>query len=113
MLIKMRDGGIINYTDDTECYAGCETCDYGSSYINNVDITLTKYAIHIRTSQMYEYVLSEGMMMKLFLSEYNAIQSMTEKEFIEWFKAKLTEITHNEFEESVCGRRVEFNVKEL
>ena len=113
MLIKMRDGGIVNYDDDSCYYEGCETCDYGSSYINDVDILLTKYAIHIRTSQMYEYVLSEGMMMKLFLTEYNLIQCMTEKEFVEWFKAKLTEITHNEFEESICGRRVEFNVKEL
>lgn len=113
MLIKMRDGGIVNYTDDTECYGGCETCDYGSSYINDVNITLTKYKIHFRTNQMYEYVLSEGQMMKLFLSEYNTIQAMTEKEFVDWFKVKLAEITHDEFQEDVCGRRVEeFEVKE-
>ncbi len=114
MLIKMLDGGLVNYSDDCYHYDGCPTCDYGSEYINEVDITLTKYTIHVRTNQMYEYVLSEGQMMKLFLSEYNAIQNMKEAEFVGWFKAKLCEITHDEFEEAICGRRIEaFDVKEV
>lgn len=114
MLIKMLDGGIKDYTDDSYSHDGCPTCDYGSEYINEVDIILTKYKIHFKTNQMYEYVLSEGQMMKLFLSEYNTIQAMTEKEFVDWFKVKLAEITHDEFQEGVCGRRVEeFEVKEI
>ena len=114
MLIKMIDGGIVNYTDDYWHMDGCPTCDYGSEYVNEIDITLTKYKIHVRTNQMYEYVLSEGQMMKLFLSEYNTIQNMTEKEFTEWFKVKLCEITHDDFQESVCGRKVEeFKVTEV
>lgn len=107
MLIKMLDGGIVNYTDDHYHYAGCLTCNYGSEYINEIDITLTHYTIHVKTNQMYEYVLSEGQMMKLFLTEYNTIQTMTEKEFVDWFKAKLIEITHDEFEENFCGRIIE------
>ena len=43
---------------------------------------------------MYEYVLSEGQMMRLFLSEYENIQAMTEKEFIDWFKEKLHELVN-------------------
>ena len=114
MLIKMLDGGILNYADDCYYYDGCPTCNYGSEYINEIDITLTHYTIHVKTNQMYEYVLSEGQMMKLFLTEYNTIQTMTEKEFVDWFKAKLIEITHDEFEENVCGRTIEeFEVKEV
>ena len=114
MLIKMLDGGIVNYEDDYYSYDGCPTCDYGSEYINEIDITLTKHTIHVKTNQMYEYVLSEGQMMKLFLSEYNAIQAMTENEFINWFKEKLIEITHDEFQESICSRKVEeFTVKDV
>jgi len=114
MLIKMLDGGMVNYEDDCECYGGCPTCNYGSEYINDVDITLTKYIIHFRTNQMYEYVLSEGQIMKLFLTENNTIQAMTEKEFVDWFKAKLCEITHDEFQENICGRKIElFTVKEV
>ena len=107
MMIKMTDGGLVDYYDDCERYDGCPTCDYGSEYINEINITLTQYKIHVRTNQMYEYVLSEGQMIKLFLSEYNTIQTMTEKEFIDWFKEKLYEITHDEFQENVCGRCIE------
>ena len=41
---------------------------------------------------MYEYALSEVDMIKLLLYEYETIQTMTEKEFIDWFKNKLLEI---------------------
>ena len=92
MLIEMIDGGLVNYDDDSYSYGGCPTCDYGSEYISEIDITLTHYKIHVKTNQMYEYVLSEGQMMKLFLSEYNTIQTMTEKEFVDWFKEKLNVI---------------------
>lgn len=114
MLIKMVDGGIVNYTDDHESYGGCPTCDYGSEYINDINITLTKYKIHARTNQMYEYVLSEGQMIRLFLSEYNTIQQMTEKEFVDWFKEKLCEITHDDLQEAICDRTIEkFEVTEV
>lgn len=114
MLIKMIDGGIVNYTDDCYYSSGCPTCDYGSEYVNEIDITLTKYKIHVRTNQMYNYVLSEGQMIKLFLSEYGTIQQMTEKEFTEWFKEKLCEITRDEFEEAFSGRTIEkFKVTEV
>ena len=114
MLIKMVDGGLVNYTDDCYHYDGCPTCDYGSEYINEIDVTLTKYNIHVRTNQMYEYVLSEGQMIKLFLSEYNMIQTLTEKKFIDWFKEKLCEITNDEFEETYSHRKIEaFDVTEI
>ena len=114
MLIKMVDGGLVDYDDDSYSYAGCETCDYGSEYINEIDITLTQYKIHVKTNQMYEYVLSEGQMIKLFLSECNTIQSMTEKEFADWFKEKLCEITHDDFREKYCDRCIEeFEVTEI
>lgn len=114
MLIKMVDGGLVNYTDDCWHTNGCPTCDYGSEYVNEIDITLTKYKIHARTNQMYEYVLSEGQMIRLFLSEYNTIEKMTENEFVDWFNGKLCEITHDDFQEAVCGRTIEkFEVTEV
>ena len=114
MLIKMVDGGLVNYNDNCYCYPGCPTCNYGSEYINEIDITLTKYKIHVKTNQMYEYVLSEGQIMKLFLSGYNAIQAMIEEEFINWFKKELCEITGDEFTETFCGSCIEeFNVVEI
>ncbi len=98
MLIKMLDGGLVSYTDDYYHYGGCPTCDYGSEYITEIDIELTNYRLHVNTNQMYDYVVSEGQMMKLFLTEYNTIQSMTENEFIDWFKAKLIEFAYGDCE---------------
>jgi hypothetical protein len=114
MLIKMIDGGLVSYVDDFYNYSGCPTCNYGSEYITEIDIVLTQYKIHVKTNQMYEYVISEGQMMTLFLSEYNTIQTMTEKEFVDWFKQKLCEITHDEFQEDICGRCIEeFKVTDI
>lgn len=115
MLIKMIDGGLVNYADDSYFYSGCPTCNYGSEYINEIDITLTRYKIHIKTNQMYEYVLSEGDMMKLFLSEYNTIQTMTEKEFTDWLKEQIYKIVDGDkLNKTFCDRIVEeFEVTKL
>ena len=91
-LLKMVDGGLVNYQDDCYSYGGCPTCNYGSEYITEIDITLKHYKVHIETNRMYEYALSEGDMIKLLLYEYETIQTMTEKEFIDWFKNKLLDI---------------------
>ena len=113
MLINMVDGGIIDYKDDCECYAGCPTCDYGSEYINEIDITLTHHTVHIKLNQMYEYILSEGQMMKLLLGNYNAIQAMTEKEFINWLKSELERIIDEDEIGGLKGRCLEeFEIKE-
>lgn len=109
MLIKMIDGGMVDYHDDSSYISGCPTCDYGSEYITEIDITLTKYKIHAETNQMYSHAISEGQMMKVLLPNYGAIQSMTEKEFITWFKAKLIKEIPYEDEEVLA----KFDVTEV
>ena len=109
MLINMVDGGMVDYKDNCECYAGCPTCDYGSEYINEIDITLTHHTVYIKLNQMYNYILSEGQMMKLLLVNYNTIQAMTEKEFISWLKGELEKII-DEDEKDRCIE--EFEIKE-
>ena len=100
LMIKMVDGGMVNYKDDSYFYSGCPTCNYGSEYITEIDITLTCYEIHVKTNQMYEYVLSEGDMLKILLSNYEWIKAMTEKEFADWLKAELIKIaSEDELEE--------------
>ena len=114
MLIKMIDGGMVNYRDDSQHYAGCPTCNYGSEFINEIWVELTKYRIYVKTNQMYSYAISEEKMMVLLLSNCNEIQAMTEKEFIDWFKKKLCEITHDDIEDVGNGGIVErFDVTEV
>mgnify|MGYP003294054579 CR=1 FL=1 len=54
----------VNYEEDY--ISGCETCDYGSSYINKIEIILEdNTSISIELSKMYSYVLSKVDYMKL------------------------------------------------
>lgn len=92
MLLKLKNGGIVNIQSDEYSYRGCPTCDYGSQYINEVTITLTKYVINVNLNKMYEYCLSSGSLMTIILPNVDLIMSMTEEEFIKWFKEQLQEI---------------------
>jgi hypothetical protein len=107
MLLKMIDGGILNIEEDQDYTSGCETCDYGSNYVNSFDIELTTIKIHIEASQMYEYVLSEGHMMKAILPNVDEIKEMTEIEFAKWLKEKLSEIIK---EDSLSHTKIDYKV---
>lgn len=86
VILKMIDGGIVNIVSDRDYSEGCETCDYGSSYVNEFDVELTKFNIHLEAEQMYEYPLSEGDMMKVILRNAVEISNMTEEDFAVWLK---------------------------
>lgn len=46
---------------ESDCWGGCETCDYGSSYISNILIQFKDgKELKIETDQMYEYMVSES-----------------------------------------------------
>ncbi|MCR8982644.1 hypothetical protein [Brevibacillus laterosporus] len=67
MLLNMKDGGIEKIESDNSFSPGCESCDYGSSYINEFEIYMTTGKIEIKVDQMYEYALTDGYMMQLIL----------------------------------------------
>lgn len=80
--IKFSDGNeFIYYNDDTEHYPGCETCDYGSEYINNIYIETTNYKVDIVFNQMYEYAFSTSDAIRIFATV--KLSDMTEREFID------------------------------
>lgn len=55
-MLKIKD---VKY--ESNCFAGCETCDYGSSYISNIEITFeNEEKLIVETNQMYDYMLSES-----------------------------------------------------
>lgn len=54
---------------DTDITHGCETCDYGSSYIDEIEIVLNNGAsIKIDIDNMYENLLSESKYVELMSS---------------------------------------------
>lgn len=89
MILDMVDGGIFDIQEDKESYSGCETCDYGSEYVNSYDFVLTTIKIHIGVSQMYDFPLSQGQMMKILLPNSFKIKEMREREFAEWLEQSL------------------------
>lgn len=103
MLIEMVDGGIIEVITDTDVEGGCETCDYGSEYINEFTIQLLSNTIEVKVNEMYEFALSEGYMMELFLKNVEVIKPMTEKDFSHWLKEKvLKEVDSESLQEFTC-----------
>ena len=94
--IKLFNGTITNIEVD-ECYShGCETCDYGSSYVRTAfiylkDNTLYK-CITIETNQMYEYL--EG------VSIGNLITILTNIDYSGMTVEGLARVLEKEFEDA-------------
>lgn len=91
MLLELVDGGIVEILTDTFCYRGCDTCDYGSSYINEFTILFTDGHVDIEIDEEYEYAVSEDYLMKLFLNNVNEIKQLTEEQVVKWIETKLLE----------------------
>ena len=90
-LIKLKDGGLVNYEDGSTYLAGCPTCDYGSEYINDITLTFSKIRVLYSVSRMYSYAVSTGYIMKILLNNMDSFANMTEEDFKEWFYKKLEE----------------------
>ena len=87
--LKFADGNeLVSYDDDTSCSPGCPTCDYGSRYVNDINIYTTNYHISIELCQMYDYAFSTADAIKIFAVQ---LDSMTEKEFIEHINKRIHE----------------------
>ena len=74
------------FTDDSWYSPGCPTCDYGSEYVNKIEINTTHYNIQITFCQMYRFGFSSTDAIKLFAVD---IRSMTEAEFIEYIDTEV------------------------
>ena len=86
MLIKTTDGGIVDIkTDETCLLQGCPTCGYGSEYLSEITVYLTKYKVEAKIEHEYECFITVEDTLKLFLPNIDKIQLMREKEFVVWF----------------------------
>lgn len=97
MLVELSGGGILNIISDTWHYDGCETCDYGSEYVNEYTIQMTKGVLEIKLEQMYDYALTEGFMMTALLGNIDTIKALTEREFVEWLKKEVSVEMNGEY----------------
>lgn len=79
-LLKLKDGYLRDIESDEESYRGCPTCNYGSEYINTLTLICSKCRHTISISQMYDFALSSGVVMKVFLHNSEALKASTEKD---------------------------------
>lgn len=93
MLLKMKDGGILDFDHDKSYTSGCETCDYGAVYTSEFIIKLTKISIEIDFKSSIDYEVSLSDIMKILFQTLDIIQEMEEMEFAEWFKSSCKEIS--------------------
>lgn len=73
-------------------WGGCETCDYGSSYVNYITFRFNVGQINIETCQMYEYVVDEGSLMGFLLNNIEQIKKQTFDETCEMLRVYFTEL---------------------
>lgn len=104
-MLKIKN---VNYESD--CFGGCETCDYGSSYISNIEITFeNEEKLTIETNQMYDYMLSESDYMQV-LGNSQSIEEIVLKS-LDLIKNKSFDIKHRigleGMEFKLNGRKIE------
>lgn len=98
MLIELTDGGLIEVISSSWDSSGCDTCNYGSSYVNDFTLKLTRGALNVEVDTMYGYALSEGSLMEILLPNIEEIKRMSEESFIEWIKLQVTEKANEDSE---------------
>ena len=113
--VPFGDGNmLINIEEDNYCAStGCPTCNYGSSYVNDITIETTHYKLHITKDTMYEYAISEGDLMKIILNI--DIRRVTEKEFFNELEVGLREkfnCNRSEWVEMIQGGELEYHLTE-
>ena len=92
MLVELKDGKIENIYTDKCCTPRCPTCDFGSSYVNDVTIIMTKYRIFASIDTMYSYAMSEDWLLKTVIKNIDQVKQMTELEFADWFEDQFDEL---------------------
>lgn len=92
-LLQLKDGYLLNIESDEESYGGCPTCDYGSEYINTITLICSKYTHTISISQMYDFALPSGVVMKVFLRNSETLKASTEKDLGKLVKKLLEQET--------------------
>ena len=92
MVLKMVDGGIVDIKYDSYCDSwGCETCGYGSSYINAIEIALTTRTLEITLDNEYEYAMKESFLIKYFASNAHLFTTFSEEQFVTYLKDNFKE----------------------
>lgn len=85
-IVKLKDVNIIEISTDSFSYSGCETCDYGSSYVNEINFWFDDGTSELfQISQEYAYICSEQDLILFFINNLDALAEITKEELSEIF----------------------------
>ena len=100
-LIKLLDDRIMSIATDHDYVRGfCETCDFGSRYIQTITVTFEdgdKVSYEIEND--YGYALNEAKLMRFFTNNLENFAQMTRYDFCT-FLERLRE--HDTYDEEIC-----------
>lgn len=108
MILKFKDGELLDIHVDEYCDRGCPTCDYGREYCSEVNLYFSDYEVHIEIADMSKYPVSVNYWIKLFAKLSENCEQLTQKEFID----KLKESIDNEEDFKHLKYPIEFEVRE-
>lgn len=87
-ILQLKDVGIVEISTDQWSSSGCETCDYGSSYVTDLYITFDDGTNkNVEIDNMYNYVCSEQQLMQFFLNNIEALKETTKDDLIDMIKS--------------------------
>lgn len=93
ILVPLKDGGITSINTNDYGRSGCETCDYGSEYVNEIDFIVTTGKVSVKASMMYEYpissIVSVSDIILMFVKKEDELKEIREDQLGKWFKEQI------------------------
>lgn len=113
--IKLKDDFIVAVDSGDEWYRGCDTCDYGSAYINTLSIYTTTKEITVEVSKMYNFAFSVSHAILMFASA--ELADVAQEELGNWIEEKirgfgdpiLADLEKLTFKHHIRDREVKYN----
>lgn len=110
--IKLKDDFIVAVESGEEWYSGCDTCNYGSAYINTLSIYTTTKEITVEVNKMYDFAFSISHAILIFASA--ELADVTQEQLGSWIEEKIRGFHNSElsslemlrFEHTIRDREV-------
>ena len=85
-LLKLVDGDLLEFSEDNSHFDGCETCDYGSTYVQSFTVKTTQGDTRFELEKMYSYPITHDFFFKTILPNIDKIKEMTITQFIQYLE---------------------------
>lgn len=90
-IVKLTDGAIIDILYNQSYWRMCDTCDYGSKYINEWWVKTTNHVIHVKYNNHGGYCVSENWILQLFLQNLDKIKNMSQVDLFNFITNEVRE----------------------